>query len=123
MSGSGNKQIRISELSEDDYEDICHDLNVRNPSKDYLALAVTMGYSLADVRKFENVKNPAKTLLSNWETKFGNTVDKLIEILKSMGNDVVAEKLELAQGKISIACHNEYTNFQLISRRKDSNFT
>ena len=114
MSGSGKKQVRISELSADDYENICRDLNVRNPGKDYKTLAGKM---------FEVEKNPADALLSNWGTKSGNTVDKLVEILKSMGNDVVAEKLEQALGKISTACHNEYTNFQLISRRKGLNFT
>ena len=123
LSGPGKKQVRTSELCADDYEDICRDLNVRNPGKDYKTLAGKMGYTIRDVRKFELEKNPTDALLSYREAKSGNTVDKLIEILKSMGNDVVAEKLEQAWGKISTACHNEYTNFQLISRRIGLNFT
>ena len=115
--------MRTSELCADDYEDICLYLNVKNPGKDYKTLAGKMGYTVQEVRKFEFKENPADALLSNWETKSGNTVDKLIEILKSMGNDVAAEKLEQALGKISTACHNEYTNFQLISRRQGLNFT
>ena len=123
MSGSGKKQVRISELYENDYQNICRYLNVRNSGKDYKELAGKMGYTMQDVKEFDLEKNPTDAILSNWETKSGNTVDKLIEILKSMGNDVAAEKLEQALGKISTACHNEYTNFQLISRRQGLNFT
>ena len=115
--------MKINELCADDYEDICRDLNVRNPGKDYKTLARKMGYTMRDVKKFELENNPADALLSKWETEFGNTVDELTEILKSMGNDVIAEKLEQARGKISTARRNEYTNFQLISRRKGLNFT
>ena len=61
-----------------------------------------MRYSVYEIRKFELCENPSDALLSHWGKKSGNTVIKLIEILKDMGNDAAAEMLEKARGKTSI---------------------
>ena len=61
-----------------------------------------MRYSVNEVKKFERHENPSDALLSHWGKKRGNTVIKLIEILKDMGNDAAAEMLEKPRGKTSI---------------------
>ena len=61
-----------------------------------------MGYSVNEVKKFERHENPSDALLSHWGKKRGNTVIKLMQILKNMGNDNAAEILEKARGKMSI---------------------
>ena len=101
MLGSGEKQLKIEELSINVYQDVCRKLNIPNPGRDYKTLAGELGYNTEKVKEFEQEKNPAGAVLSHWGTESGNTVNKLIEILKRMGNDVVAEKLERALGKIS----------------------
>ena len=101
MSVSGKKQLKINELNVNVYQDVCRNLNIPNPGRDYETLAGNLGYIAVQVKQFQLKKNPADALLSHWGTKFGNTVNKLIEILKDMENNVVAEKLEEALGKIS----------------------
>ena len=101
MSGSGKKQLKIEELNINVYQDICRKLNIPIPGRDYKTLAGELHYNTEKVKEFELKENPAGAVLSHWGTKSGNTVDKLIGILKRMGNDMVAEKLERALGKIS----------------------
>ena len=101
MSGSGTKQLKIEKLNINVYQDVCRKLNIPNPGRDYKTLAGELGYNTEKVKEFELEKNPAGAVLSHWGTKTGNTVNKLIEILKDFGNDEVAEKLEQALGKIS----------------------
>ena len=101
MSGSGENQLKIGELNINVYQDVCRTLNIPNPGRDYKTLAGELGYNADEVKKFELESNPADAVLSHWGTKVGNTVNKLIRILKGMGNDVVAEKLEQTLGKIS----------------------
>ena len=67
-----------------------------------------MRYSANEVKTFEQHRNPSDALLSHWGKQRGNTVIKLIEILKGIGNDAAAEILEKARGKTSIMfgkCH------------------
>ena len=101
MSGSGKKQLKIGKLNINVCQDVCRKLNIPNPGRDYSTLAGELGYNAEEVKEFEQEKNPAGAVLSHWGTKSGNTVNKLIGILKRMGNDVVAEKLEQTLGKIS----------------------
>ena len=101
MSGSGKKQLKIEKLNINVYQDVCCKLNIPNSGRDYKTLAGELGYNTEKVKEFEQEKNPAGAVLSHWGTKSGNTVNKLIGILKRMGNDVVAEKLERALGKMS----------------------
>ena len=61
-----------------------------------------MKYTVKEVKKFEKKKNPSDALLSHWGKKRGNTVIKLKDILKNMGNDAAAEILEKAEGKTSM---------------------
>ena len=97
----GKKQLKIGKLNINVYQDVCRTLNIPNPGRDYKTLAGELGYNTEKVKEFEQEKNPAGAVLSHWGTKSGNTVNKLIGILKRMGNDVVAEKLEQTLGKIS----------------------
>ena len=69
---------------------------------DYKTMAGRMRYSANEVKTFERHGNPSDALLSHWGKQRGNTVIKLIEILKDMGNDAAAEILEKARGKTSI---------------------
>ena len=101
MSGSGKKQLKIGELNINVYQDVCRTLNIPNPGRDYKTLAGELRYNAEEVKKFELENNPAGAVLSHSETKSGNTVNKLIEFLKRMGNDVVAGNLEQTLGKIS----------------------
>ena len=102
ISGSGKKQLKIVKLNINVYEDICRKLNIPNPGSDYKNLAGKLGYNTEKVKEFELEKNPAGAVLSHWGTKTGNTVNKLIEILKDFGNDEVAEKLEQALVRFQI---------------------
>ena len=67
-----------------------------------------MGYNVSEVKKFERHENSSDALLSHWGKERGNTVIKLIVILKNMGNDAAAEILEKAQGKTSIIFGKSY---------------
>ena len=96
------KQFKINDLNAEEYEKICNELNIMNCGRDYKTLAGRMRYSVNEVKNFERHENPSDALLSHWGKQRGNTVIKLIEILKDMGNDAAAEILEKTRGKTSI---------------------
>ena len=75
---------------------------MKNPSRDYKTLAGKMEFTVKQMKQLELKDNPTDVLLTLWGTKSGNTVNKLIEILKVMENDQVAKKVEQAVGKISV---------------------
>ena len=102
FSGSHWKQFKINDLNLEEYDEICDELNIKNSGRDYKTLAGRMGYSVNEIKKFERHENPSDALLSHWGKKRGNTVIKLIEILKDVGNDAAAQILEKARGKASI---------------------
>ena len=102
LSASQWEQRKINYLNAELYDKICDELNIINCGKDYKTLAGRMGYNVNEVKKFERHENPSDALLSHWGKKRGNTVIKLIEILKNMENDAAAEILEKARGKTSI---------------------
>ena len=96
------KQLKINDLNAEEYEKICNELNIINSGRDYKTMAGRMRYSANEVKTFEQHRNPSDALLSHWGKQRGNTVIKLIEILKDMGNDAAAEILEKTRGKTSI---------------------
>ena len=102
LSTSEWKQRKIDDLNSEVYDKICDELNIENCGRDYKTLAGRMKYTVKKVKKFEQNKNPSDALLSHWGKKRHNTVIKLIEILKNMGNDAAAEILEKAEGKTSM---------------------
>ena len=102
FSASQWKELKINDLNAEEYDKICDELNIINSGRDYKTLAGRMRYSVNEVNKFERHENPSNALLSHWGKKRGNTVIRLIEILKDMGNDAAAEILEKGRGKTSI---------------------
>ena len=91
----------------EEYNRICDELNIQTFGRDYKTLAGRMGYSVSEVKKFERHENPSDALLSYWGRKRGNTVIKLIQILRNMGNDNAAEILDnYCRGKTSIIYEN-----------------
>ena len=78
------------------------ELNVKNFTRDYKTLAGKMEFTVKKIKQLELKGNPTDALLTFWRTKSGNTVNKLIEILKAIENDQVAKTVEQAVGKISI---------------------
>ena len=75
---------------------------MKNSSRDYKTLAGKMEFTVKKIKQLEFKDNPTDALLTFWGTKSGNTVNKLIEILKGMENTRVAKTVEQEVGKISI---------------------
>ena len=87
--------MKPSELNATTYLVVCSKLNQDSIGKDWQKLAGLMGYNIDNVKMYFNGKgNPADALLTHWETRSGNDVEKLIGYLKEMGRSDIIELLQ-----------------------------
>ena len=64
------------------------------PGGDFEVLAEYLGYSVKQLSRFKQSKNPADAILFHWATQPGNGLDRLIEILKKMKRHDVSKLLK-----------------------------
>ena len=93
-TGSNKERFPIRDLNPLVYNKVCTELNKSIPGKDYKALAGHMGYNAGKLKTFQLEKDPSDALLSDWGTKSGNDVKKLIVLLTKMGRDDLVELLK-----------------------------
>ena len=83
-----------SKLNASVYRNVCTKLNQEIEGKDWKTLAGLMGYSNEFVKNLKRNVDPAGALLSDWETKSGHDVKKLIGLLNKIERNDIIELMQ-----------------------------
>ena len=85
---------RPSKLNASVYINVCQKLNQEIGGKDWKTLAGVMGYNNEFVKNLKRNDDPAGALLSDWETKSGHDVKKLIGLLNKIERNDIIELMQ-----------------------------
>ena len=83
-----------SKLNASVYRNVCTKLNQEIEGKDWNTLAGLMEYSNEFVKNLKRNVDPAGALLSDWETKSGHDVKKLIGLLNKIERNDIIELMQ-----------------------------